>query len=233
MSDFVKVPIRRGFLEISRLFMDCEYLGGMICGGYARYCASPLYKPVEASDVDIYCKSEEIFDKFKKHFEQVKLEVRHENEISLTYKRPEKDDHLYFYCPPIQLIKPMKEGAIVAVGTMEEILSNFDFSVIRAAIISPSEVLADEHFLEDEKKKLLRIKNIHCPISSMLRCMKYSRKGYWMRPIESLKLCLNWEERDQTYKEKIVLYLEKSMRNGKDSLTKEEIEELEALMRID
>lgn len=234
MTNFTVVPLRRGFVEIQNLFnYVVNPMDGILCGGYARYCASPLYKPIEASDVDIYCRNDSVYDKIKKRFEEDKLEVRHENEISLTYKRPESKDHPFFYSPPIQLIKPMKEGAIVAVGTVEEILNNFDFSVIRAAILGPNTVLVDEHFLEDESKKQLRLKNIHCPISSMLRCMKYSRKGYWMRPFEALKLCMDWESRDAAYKEKIVKYLHKSMEGGKDSLTKEEVEELEALMRID
>jgi hypothetical protein len=230
MTDFVNVPIVRGFREIASLYNAIKNLEGMICGGYVRYCGSPVYKPVPASDVDIYCKDDAVFAGIFYYLKDSnQLEVRHENEISVTFKHPESGP--FFYCPPIQLIKPIKEGRVVANGSVEDIIGNFDFSVIRCAIITPNSILADKDFMEDEKKKILRLKNIHCPISSMLRCMKYSRKGYWMRPIESLKLFSDWEGRTVEYRLKIAEYLAKTTQKG--GLTQEEVNELEALMRID
>lgn len=229
---FIIVPIIRGFQEIKTVYMDATLKGAFICGGYARYCASPRYKPEPASDVDIYCPTITAFENMANFLKnERKLEIRHENEMAITYKHPE--DGPYYYCPPIQLIKPVKQGAVVAMGSMEEVLSNFDFSVIRAGILSETQTLVDNDFIEDEKKKLLRIKKIHCPISSTLRCMKYSRKGYWMKPIEAVKLFIDWENRDENYRRQIVELLEKSAQDPKKGLTKEEVETLETLMRID
>jgi hypothetical protein len=229
-SNFVIVPIKRGFLEIEKLYHAIVPLGGMICGGYARYCASPRWQPDPASDVDIYCSEKEVFEEIRKFFLD-KLEIRHTNDMAITYTHPKDGD--YYFAPPIQLIKPIKEGAIVAKGRMEDILQNFDFSVIRAAIKSPTEVMVDKDFLEDEKHKRLVLKNIHCPISSTLRCMKYSRKGYWLRPFGVLKLLQDWENRSDSYRNKITEMLYRSKNDPKNGLTKEEVEELEALMRID
>lgn len=232
MEEFVTVDIRRGFTEVEQVFMDAARFGAFICGGYARYCASPLYKPVPASDVDVYCPSIEVFKETERFLKlEKKLEVRAENEMAITFKHPSEGS--YFYCPPVQLIKPVKKGQVVAMGSMEEVLFNFDFTVIRAGILNDSYVLADKDFLEDERKRILRIKKIHCPISSTLRCMKYSRKGYWLKPMEVIKLLTDWENRDDNYRMQIVDLLRKSAADPKSGLTKEEVETLEALMRID
>lgn len=116
-------------------------------------------------------------------------------------------------------------------GSKEEVLSNFDFTVVRAAILSPNTVLVDADFMHDEENKILRLKNIHCPISSTLRCMKYAAKGYWLPPIQALSLFLDWDNRSDDYRRELAEYLAKA--NGGEGLTQEEIDHLEELMRID
>jgi len=74
------------------------------------------------------------------------------------------------------------EGAVVTIGTLEDILDNFDFTVVRAAILNRHEVMVDRDFMADEGNRRLVFKNIHCPVSSLLRALKYARKGYYMRP---------------------------------------------------
>jgi hypothetical protein len=221
---------RRGITEIRNLLNYLSDKDAFICGGYVRYCASPLKNPVEATDVDVYCKDEETFEVLKKHFANVGLEIRYENHMALTYKAM-KDDGIYSYHPPIQLIKPVKEGAIVANGDMGSILENFDFTVIRCGLINADNAMVDDDFEEDEKNKFLRIKNIHCPISSTLRFMKYARKGYFTRPMQVVKLFLDWDGRTPEYRAKLIEGLNTSA-SGKE-MTREEIDELEALLRID
>jgi len=232
---FENVPLRRGFDVMRPLWkilndvksqtkQDC-----FICGGYARFCASPRKKPIEAVDIDVYCETEDVFNVLQKALETSGLEVRHENNISLTYEGPE--DGEYAYMPPIQLIKPMQEARIVSFGDKKTILENFDFTVIRAAILSPEEVMVDADFMHDEKHTLLRLKNIHCPVSSTLRCMKYSRKGYWLRPFECLKLFIDWTDRPDEYRIKLIEFLRKASEN--DGLSQVEVDELEAMMRIE
>jgi hypothetical protein len=177
-----------------------------------------------------YYRSKEGFDRLREVFETGhELKVRHENEVSLTYQHSDKG--FLAYTPTIQLIKPMREGALVSFGDKKTILENFDFTVIRAVILCPTAVMVDADFLHDEEHKLLRLKNIHCPVSSTLRCMKYSRKGYFLRPLECLRLFTDWENRDDEYKIKLIEFLEKAAIG--DGLSREEIDELEAMMRID
>jgi hypothetical protein len=226
---FVHAPVIRGFGAIRPLWVRLVKTT-FICGGYVRFMCSMNKNPIEAGDVDVYCKDEDAFLRQSKVLEQ-HLNIRHESDVAITFSRPEERDNPFYHCPAVQLIRPIREGAIVANGEMEEIIDNFDFSVIRGALLSPETALVDANFDHDEEKLILRIRNIHCPISSMFRCVKYSKKGYFMPPSEAVKLFLDWEQRDEAYRMKIVEYLEKA-RDG-EGLSKEEVDELEALMQID
>jgi len=231
-SGFETVKVVRGFTEIKNLFfyLKKSNIACTICGGYVRYMASPLENPIPASDIDIYSETEEDVEKIKQFMHNNNLEIKHENNIFITYKSLNYT-HPWFGCLPIQLIKPIKEGHIVALGDMKTILSNFDFTIIRAGLISETSVMVDADFVHDEQHKILRIKNIHCPVSSTLRCMKYSKKGYWLPPMQALKLFVDWQERGDDYRNRIVEFLEKA--NEGNKLSQEDIDELEKLMRID
>jgi len=58
---YKKIPIRRGFYEVQSLFEICEKHHASICGGYARYCCSPLPTPkvVIAGDADMFPQTEQ------------------------------------------------------------------------------------------------------------------------------------------------------------------------------
>lgn len=128
-------------------------------------------------------------------------------------------------CPIVQVIKPVLQGAIVTVGEMREILNDFDFTIVRAALLSPTEGLADADFVEDDKAWKLKLKNIHCPISSLMRCIKYSRKGYWLGLTESVKLFMNWNERGEDYQFKLIDLIGKMKGPNGEEPSKEDIEE--------
>jgi hypothetical protein len=232
---FVNMKPLRGIYGATLIMSRIGDRNAVICGGYVRWMCSANEKIVEPSDIDIYSADEKTFEDMKIVFND--LEIKFENNICISYK-PAKEFQGY---PPIQLIKPIKEGAIVAVGTMEEILNNFDFTVVRAGLLWKSEgmpisetrvlwAMVDADFEHDEKEKTLRIKNIHCPISSMYRCVKYMKKGYWLPTGQALMLFIDWQERDEEYRMKIIEYMQKAQTEG---LTQTQIDDLEALMRID
>ncbi len=232
------IPLLRGFTEIELLFNEVTKRQGIICGGYARYCASPKEKPELAGDVDVFPLVVEAFEGLKQFFLTEKFEIRHENEISLTFKRHK--DIKWLACPTVQLIKPTVEGKVVTLGTMSLILDNFDFTIVRAGILSPKEIMVDESSEEHEIKKMLHFKNIHCPISSTFRVIKYVKRGYWITPREVLNLFLEWQGRDDEYRLRIIDLFKKSESFNPDApegqqggMTEEEINELEKLMRID
>ncbi len=227
---FETVPMYRGFFEIKKIYDIVSVQGAVICGGYARYCASNHKNPLIGADVDIYCPNQDVFDKLKSIFiEEHKLEIRHENEMALTFKKTQEG--ILAHTPIIQLIKPIKEGRVVAMGSMEDILSNFDFTIVRAGILNDHECMVDADFLHDEERRILRLKNIHCPISSTLRCMKYAAKGYWLPPFQCLKLFTDWDSRSDEYRQKLYEFLEEAQ-DG-EGLTQEQVNEMEKMMRID
>jgi len=227
---YTNLPLQRGFEDIQTLFTALgfarAYTGDncFICGGYARYCASPRPEPTPANDVDVYCETEKVYKYLVELFSN--LTVKHENEVSITY-----EPHDMYKGKIIQLIKPLSNGAIVTTGTRKNVLDNFDFTVVRACIISEDTVLVDADFEHDERQMLLRLKNIHCPVSSLLRCTKYAKKGYYLPPMHALALFEDWDNRSEDYKEKLKTFLTSS-RNGEE-LSQEQIDELEAMLRID
>ena len=238
---FEQVVILRGVHELMGLAVDlCNNYPNDIffCGGHVRWMCSSHPTPVPGSDVDIYFKTQEAFDATKARLEDEEgwnLETRFENEISIQYRRPKDPGHGLFALPYIQLIKPMVEGAIVATGEMQEILENFDFTVARVGFhptalldsLPPYYATADADFMHDEAARILRIKNIHCPISSTYRAIKYCRKGYWIPTRQVHSLFIDWETRDDEYRSKITDFL------AKEDPTEDEINEAERLMMID
>jgi len=137
---FETVMIRRGLYEIKCLLMDLEDKNTFICGGYVRYMASPTQSPAPPGDVDIYCYDVEAYEACRIMFKEYDLDIRFENEMAITYKKPEKSDHRYFACPTIQLIKPVVEGSVVGAGDMQTILENFDFTIIRCGLKEEEEM---------------------------------------------------------------------------------------------
>ena len=238
---WTKVRVVRGLVEIKNILEDIttdfEFDQVYLCGGWARYMCSTNKKPADARDVDLYCSSNDVYEKLKDFFLTRGLEVRYENAISMTFNKVSDYKHRYFGSPVIQIIRPMKKGAIDTQGSLENILSNFDFSVIRIGMDIAKQgvtkdgfnfMMADNDFTLDEMNQAIRIKNIHCPVSSMYRCLKYMRRKYTLRLIEMLKLFRDWEERDEEeYKNEIIRLA------SKDSLEQKEIDELEALIRVD
>lgn len=184
--------------------------------------------------MDLFPQSEEASGKLIEAVKAVGFAVKHENEISVTFDHlKEHSDPRWIVCPTIQVIKPVLAGAIVTVGTMEAVLNNFDFTIVRVGLLSPTMALADSEFLEDDKTCKLRFKNIHCPISSTLRAVKYSKKGFWMGALECSKLFIDWSERGEEYRVNLLDLLDKMKTPDGEEPSKEDIEELEKLMNID
>ena len=230
---FVRMDVLRGLHEIKEFLHDLRDRDCFVCGGYVRYMCSTNKKPVLPGDIDVYSMNEKAYEDLKAFFEKEReLPINRENDMAVTFQKPKDVSHPYFATPGIQLIKPVIDGRIVAVGSRDVVIENFDFSVVRIGLYPTEEkALADANFPYDEENKLLRLRNIHCPVSSTYRCIKYIKKGYWLKPLECLKLFLDWDQRDESYRSKLIEFLNKA--DAEDGLTEEEINELEAMMRID
>lgn len=239
---FIKLPIIRSIPNMDFILNLVKEYNGMIIGGFARYVCSTNSEPVKPGDIDIYFCDEDDYNNFfldnvidkidgqVKEFNHNKPFIRSRmtrNAISFTTNPDYINYDIIQSFPIISIVKPINEGHKVASGTPEVIMSNFDFSVTRAYIISSTECLVDSDFIEDEEDKFLRIKNIHCPISSTFRFIKYCKKGYKTNTREIVKLFKDWDNRDDEYRDKLITFLEK------EDPTQEDIEEGEALLNID
>lgn len=213
--------------NIKEIFSLCfDYRGKLfLCGGWLRWFLNyhltnqmlvqadvrfpRKTETIPAKDVDLYCKDQDTFDGVKKIFRyKLRLNKAFESPNAITYARKAN-----WLLPPIQLIKPLQQGKMVTMGTLREILSNFDFTIIRVGmdhdLLDQNSALIDVNFKEDELNHKLVVKNIHCPVSSLQRVIKYCKKGYTIRSKELIKFFIDWENRDSQYKKDLVDFFKK------------------------
>jgi hypothetical protein len=220
-TGYKKMKIRRDFIQIEKLLPIINGLG-VICGGYARYVCSTKKKPELPGDIDIFPISQKGYDELLIKFKSLKMTIRKENDVAISYRNNKKLSNL-----SIQMIKPVQEARIMTLGSAEEILNNFDFTVTRCAILTEKMCLVDVYFKADDIANRLRLRNIHCPVSSLLRVCKYARKGFWIPARQAVKLFADWDGRSPEYKAKILDFF------VKNEFTQAEVDLLEKLMRID
>lgn len=211
MIDFVKVPVLGLTEELNDVLeaLDTAEVKYVIAGGAIRQVCSLRNRP--ADDIDIFFYSQADYEKAVNRLDgsvygHVCVFIK-ETPVSciLLYKWEESQREDPFTMK-LNLIKP----ETVKFTTVEELISQFDFTVNRIALISDVEALADPQFLEDEEKGELRLKFIHCPISSVNRIAKYTRKGYHCKLKEIVKLFVDWDNRDFTYRENVLKILDES-----------------------
>jgi hypothetical protein len=151
---------------------------GFIAGGACR----STIQDEEIKDFDIFCFSKEDYEPLKQIISNM-YGIKRENE-------------LVYQCNNIQLIKPRENKYLKTYGTPYEVVSKFDFSVCRVYTLDGINFIKiDEQFENDCQKKILRIQNIVCPISTLKRSIKYSKKGYFSPLREILKLFNEYAER--------------------------------------
>lgn len=154
---------------------------GFIAGGACR----STIQTEEIKDFDIFCFSKEDYEPLKQIISNM-YGIKRENE-------------LVYQCNNIQLIKPRENKYLKTYGSPSEVVSRFDFSVCRVYTLDGINFIEiDEQFKEDCERKILRIENIVCPISTLKRSIKYSKKGYFLPLREILKLFNEYAERVRT-----------------------------------
>lgn len=196
------LPILRGEKIIEKVFSVIDN-NGFICGGFARYALSPNENTPAPSDIDIFCETEEIYNsamrsllnnKAVKKGRKTKIEAKFE----ISLHADNGGFHREFL--RVQLIKPTIIHNMVSIGDAETILKNFDFTIAKCAILPDKTTIAHADFVEHDESMSLVIENIHCPISSMKRVIKYCKKGYSITSAELLKLFIDYENRSEDWK---------------------------------
>lgn len=201
-----KTPILRCH-DLVKIVFQLTGDEGFIAGGFARYCVSKADEPNVPGDIDVFCKDDDTYnritERFKKNPSVVRksasdIEVKYEYRIAEGYHKD---------CYNIQLIRPVSIFNMVADGDWPRILDNFDFTIAKCAIISSEEAMVHEDFHDHDASGVLVVTNIHCPISSMKRAIKYCTKGFSIPSRELLKLFKDYESRPQDWKDLITLGL--------------------------
>ena len=233
MSDYKKVLARKKLDNdtegvLCNLKMGKAQLG-FIAGGCARYFASRDKEAPMYSDIDVFCCGDDIIDaglnyealvkRFDDiyHYERTTPNARIYN-IKLADDEPRM----------VQIIRPFENEWMQTYGSIEQVLEQFDFTIVKAAISSECYLIIHKNFDKDEEQKKLVITHINCPIAVAQRCMKYSKKGFRLYLKDTLKLFADWMERPQEYRERLMKLIQDS-----NDLSPEEIEELEHLLRMD
>lgn len=191
-------------LDIIKLIFELSGGEGFISGGFARYCVSKNEDAIIPNDIDVFCRDEETFKRIEsrmKSHPEMKRKGKTEIETKFEY-RMSSGFHKNYYS--IQVIKPTQIMNMVSDGDYARVLDNFDFTISKAAILNSSEdifAVVHKDFHEHDAANKLVITNIHCPISSMKRVIKYCNKGYHIESSELLKLFKDYENRSPEWKD--------------------------------
>lgn len=175
---FVKTSVRKDRLVYAnhRGVLDAVLKNNaIIAGGYARYVQScrmiyvanvkwdeslgyapcPVWnESLGFSDIDIFATTQEGHDELVKFLHGLDIDLVSDTDKALTFR--DEDTKLTY-----QLIKFDPK-----LDTPEKILSEFDFTVCRVAIISKTEALEDHRFDDDDLEGKLAIVNEHTPFQT-------------------------------------------------------------------
>lgn len=182
-SLYVTLPIQRGLTEVKVLRQLLTAFNGYIAGGYARYCLSQRDEPFPTKDVDVWFKAKDDADAFVVELERRGATLKRTLPTSFVYEAPPA----WKGCPEINVITTF-------IGTVPEVLKDFDFTVTMAFLGDNNEYGgAHKDFLEHDQAGSLVVHNIICPIGNLKRAAKYFAKGYRMSAQEMLKFYAKWD----------------------------------------
>lgn len=187
------IPVRRGSVEMDPLLELCRMHGARVMGGFARFMCSPNETPARPSDVDVFpigtmAECNAAFGRLCDSFRSAGLVIRHESAVALTFAPGDRTSSAR-----IQLIRPVKRSNPLMPMSVLDVLDAFDFSVVRVAINADGRTAtASPYFCADERTRTLRIEAISAPVGSLMRAIKFARKGYRLPADEAMKLLGCW-----------------------------------------
>jgi hypothetical protein len=196
----IKIEISPGIKELA------DIPGVFIAGGAVR----SLYEKQTPRDIDIFSNSQAAYEEALKSLPLKGYGLLFTNQMLSRFKKTEStsttkvvEGKEVVVIPEviettIDLVVPRKGEYLCTFGTPEEVISFFDFTVARAALLSNNEALVDVRFEDDIKSRILHIENIVCPLMAGRRIFKYLNKGYQITTKETLKLFLEFEKRQMS-----------------------------------
>lgn len=156
---------------------------GYICGG----CFKNIFNGEKPKDLDVFFEKQEDFDDAKDLFDK---RCESEEEGPTTYRLWYETDNVVAY-------KNLSTDVVVELcrktfGTPQEVLSRFDFTVVKAAMYKTTteddegedrieyRVLLHKDFFEHLHMRRLVVDNdvIYFPVATFERVLRYARYGY-------------------------------------------------------
>lgn len=227
-SDYTTTQIRREHDTIKLVF-ELTKGKGFIAGGFARYCVSENINPICPGDIDVFTGDMGTFTDIYLAFKaNPSLKQRSDTEIETKFEYVFKEGFKKEVLN-IQLIKPVHISNMNSRGDFISVLTNFDFTISKAAILANGEAWMHHQFERDDRGGHLVIEKIHCPISSMKRVIKYAQKGYTIESKELLKLFKDYETRPTDWKKLV----DEGLSQNRDNWPKEKQNEFVRAMYMD
>jgi hypothetical protein len=202
--NYVRLPMLRGFSEVRELFSIAKRYCAVIAGGYGKYCASPTADAKKSQDLDIFPGRTGDAKKLAMELVERGFSVVKETDFSYTLNPPEITKRetpqtmvWKTFRNPVQIVKSDFLGSKGWRGVdgfsgfedlAERVLSTFDLTIVRVAIIGAESVLADARFWEDEVAARLRVEGFRNQRFLYHRLAKYGSRGYTFDPKQVLAL---------------------------------------------
>lgn len=186
---------------------------GFIGGGMARYVAMSHQLDVPApSDIDIFPCTFKVWDDV---LGSIGYNRTHTLFNCVEYTHPN-------YQYKVQLVNPHANEYIQMWGSINEVLSNFDFTINQVGLQFGRGsrnfiVVRGEHTMADLLTRTLRIAHMNNPVAMAARTIKYSKLGFSISMSELAKLFLVWDERPGKYKKEIKNLVMNDNRNAEQS----------------
>jgi len=166
VEELVKYPILRGGGGSSRELFTLQHLvtqhRGFIAGGYARWAMSPLQSPAPPSDIDCYFRDLDGMQAFSYAITRSGWRIIRSSAFSVKFTKA------YFDLPC---------HAVCVTGTPGFIVEGMDLGICQA-IIDHCEGRATDAYMEEESRKVLKIKKPHNLLLTLKRVEKYKGRGY-------------------------------------------------------
>lgn len=231
--EYVKIPLQRGMTEIRHIWRLAKNYSAVIAGGYAKYCAARFVdrrSRLESGmqDLDIFPGRTQDAKGLSDEFMRRGYTLKGESEYSFTLLPPliRNDDDpevssFKQYRNPIQVIKSsfLGNNGWRGVGTYNgfqelavQVLSTFDMTIVRAAILDEETVLVDSRFWKDESENRINIEGFRNLKFLYHRIAKYASRRYKLNFDEIISL-LAQTQLSEAKKQEVITTLNKIMKN--------------------
>lgn len=219
LQDILTKPLEVTLPDVYSQILNIIEDKGFLAGGCIRVLLLDKWTPT--TDFDVYVYKEEdrqfVYDKFLLQGFVLKKDLP-----NCWWLEKEEGFLLWKHKVTVQIIKTF-------VGTPQQIVDEFDFTVCRIATDGIT-LWYDKDFEEHNKKKLLVIKTIQCPIGSIRRIIKYSKKGFWISNFSICKLYEHYITLGDEFRAKLFDLLMKLDVSSDHKLEQKEFDELEAIL---